>query len=182
MNVVNRAQLMDYVDQGHPIDYLFFWGSRSAQHDVIDKHCLSQFFPAHFTIDATVYRTAEHYMMSQKARLFGDHESLQKILKTPSPLEAKKLGRQIKGFDDVIWAVHRVKTVETGTMAKFSQNAKLKEFLLSTKNKILVEASPFDTVWGIGLREDDPDVYDPKKWRGLNLLGFVLMNVRNTYR
>jgi ribA/ribD-fused uncharacterized protein len=88
------------------------------------------------------------------------------------------LGQEVRGFDEEIWRHHRFGIVVKGNQAKFTQNETLKVFLLNTKARVLVEASPVDRVWGIGLAEDDPHATNPEKWRGLNLLGFALMKVR----
>ena len=116
--------------------------------------------------------------MAEKARLFGDEATLAQILAAPHPGVAKALGRQVQGFDNEVWTQHRFDIVVRGNQAKFGQNETLKSYLLSTNEKILVEASPTDTIWGIGLAETDQRVYDPRQWRGSNLLGFALMQVR----
>lgn len=164
--------------QNPNLNFLHFWGHTPKQLDKIDKSCLSQWFPAKFTIDGVEYATAEHYMMAQKAKLFNDEDSFQKIINSKDPSEAKKLGRGVKNYDGKTWEQHRFDIVLNGNIAKFSQNHVLKEFLLSTQDKILVEASPVDAIWGIGLAEQDAKVNDPTQWKGLNLLGFALMQVR----
>ena len=118
-------------------------------------------------------------MMAGKARLFNDTEILEEIMDISSPKEVKALGRKIRNFDEHQWAEHRYKIVKQGNYLKFSQNADLKEFLLSTNNKIIAEASPYDAIWGIGLKKEHPDSIYPEKWKGLNLLGFALMEVRD---
>lgn len=97
----------------------------------------------------------------------------------PSPSAAKKLGRRVRGFDDATWNERRYSIVVRGNVAKFAQHPDLRDFLLGTKNRVLVEASPVDRIWGIGLAEDDERAVDPKQWQGLNLLGFALMKVRD---
>jgi ribA/ribD-fused uncharacterized protein len=118
-------------------------------------------------------------MMAEKAQLFGDHLSWEKIIAAGHPGEAKKLGRGGQGFNNQIWEQHRFDIVIRGNLAKFSQNESLKSYLISSRNRVLVEASPLDNIWGIGLAEDDPQAQYPDQWRGLNLLGFALMKVRN---
>lgn len=130
-------------------------------------------------MDKIVNPTAEHFMMVEKARLFGDNDALQKILATENPKAVKALGRQIRGYDEQIWSQKRFDIVLAGNQTKFKQNRGMADFLNSTRNLVLVEASPVDPVWGIGLSADDPDAKDPKKWKGLNLLGFILMKVRS---
>ena len=100
------------------------------------------------------------------------------ILKASDPQTAKELGRAVKNFDDRIWKANRRRLVTEGNIAKFEQNEKLKSFLLSTCGIVLVEASPVDSIWGIGLIADDERAKDPMMWQGENLLGFALMDVR----
>ena len=118
-------------------------------------------------------------MMAEKARLFNDEEVRAMILAEYNQMTIKKLGRQVRGYDDDIWKHERFNVVVKGNLAKFSQNVKLQDYLLSTGDKILVEASPKDDVWGIGLEESNPDVINPRRWPGTNLLGFALMEVRD---
>jgi ribA/ribD-fused uncharacterized protein len=96
-----------------------------------------------------------------------------------TPAEAKNLGRLIRGFDEQVWAEHRFELVVAGNAAKFWQDEALRGFLLGTANRVLVEASPRDRVWGIGLGSGDERATDPSQWLGLNLLGFALMEIRD---
>lgn len=171
---------MAYLDQGNSVECLFFW-LQSKKKDVLGADCFSQWYHAPFVIEGVEYPTAEHYMMAEKARLFGDMQIREKIFATRTPREVKELGRQIQNFDQGIWELHRYSIVVAGNRAKFSQHDVLKQFLLSTGDKIIVEASPLDSVWGIGLAEDDAAAQDPRKWKGLNLLGFALMQVRKNF-
>jgi len=141
----------------------------------------SQWYPSKFTIDDIKYNTAEQYMMASKADYFGDEPTLAKILKSKDPSEQKALGRQVAGFNVEAWSAVSKGYVYKGNMAKFSDPA-LKQILLSTGDKELVEASPYDKIWGIGLGQDNPDRFDKSKWRGLNWLGETLMKVRNDLR
>jgi ribA/ribD-fused uncharacterized protein len=118
-------------------------------------------------------------MMAEKARLFKDEETRAQILTAGSPKAAKELGRRVKRFDEQEWERVRFGLVVEGNLAKFSQNAGLGRFLLSTVDKVLVEASPVDRIWGIGMAADDEQSENPEGWRGLNLLGFALMEVRD---
>ncbi len=118
-------------------------------------------------------------MMAEKARLFGDSEIREKILRSGSPGAAKQLGREVRGFDQDIWERERFDIVVKGNVQKFSQNQELGKFLIDTKKRILVEASPVDRIWGIGLDATSEFANVPSKWRGLNLLGFALMEVRD---
>ena len=118
--------------------------------------------------------------MWRKAMLFGDLDSAEEILQAPPPRQAKELGREVQGFDQRRWEECRYEIVLTGCRAKFDQHADLRRFLLSTGNRVLVEASPEDSVWGIGLAADDPRREDPQQWQGRNLLGFALTEARAT--
>jgi len=170
-NIIERFQKKE------KLKFLFFWG-HSAK-DEITKSCFSQWFPFKFEENGISYKTAEHYMMAGKAKLFNDEEILEKILNAGSPNQAKSLGRKVKNFDAKIWDDHKYEIVKQGNLLKFSQNEKFKEFLLSTNNKILVEASPYDKIWGIGMLESDSRAENPLLWNGENLLGFALMEVRD---
>ncbi|MCB9882523.1 MAG: NADAR family protein [Planctomycetes bacterium] len=165
---------------GHRCKYVFFWGHQKAA--TPSATCFSQWYDAPFTVDGTHYATAEHYMMAGKARLFGDDEHRAAILACAHPGEAKKLGRRVRGFDPARWESARFELVVEGNVAKFSQHDDLRAFLLATGERVLVEASPYDRIWGIGLTRDHDDALNPSKWRGLNLLGFALMEVRERLR
>ncbi len=158
--------------------YIFFWGHRPPKDGSIGKSCFSQWWPSAFEIEGVTYASAEHYMMAEKARLFGDEASFRAILQAASPAEAKKLGAQVSGFVEASWLQHRFDIVVRGNQARFTQNAELGDFLRKTGDRVLVEASPLDRIWGIGLAEEDPRCLDPVQWQGLNLLGFALMEVR----
>jgi ribA/ribD-fused uncharacterized protein len=177
-NIYDIDTLLAEVRRGFHPKYLFFWGHQPRQDGQIGKQCFSQWWSSSFEIDGVNYLTAEHYMMAEKARLFGDNAACEKILSAPHPDAAKKFGREVKGFDEEIWSKHRFEIVFQGNKAKFGQNDELKEFLLNTKDRILVEASPYDRIWGIGLAEEDAEATNPENWKGLNLLGFALMKVR----
>lgn len=175
----NLKWLLQQINAGEPLSFLFFWGHKRAKDGKISKSCLSQWWPDSFDADGVNYPTAEHYMMAEKARLFADDKHLQAILETEDPGKAKHLGRKVAGFDQQEWMDHRFDIVVKGNRLKFSQNDHLKDFLVNTGNCILVEASPTDRVWGIGMQQGEPGIESPKKWRGLNLLGFALMEVRD---
>lgn len=157
---------------------LFFWGHRPHPDGQIGASCLSQWWASPFTVEGTTYATAEHFMMVEKARLFADHRAWVHILAAPHPEVAKKLGRTVQGFEEQRWVQQRDAIVVQGNMAKFGQHVALRRFLVQTGERILVEASPVDRVWGIGLAADAPQATRPAQWRGLNLLGFALMQVR----
>jgi hypothetical protein len=149
---------------------------------VLDATCLSQWFPAPFVVEGALYPTAEHYMMAGKAALFGDEAARERILAAAQPGAAKKLGRTIQNFDEETWAQHRFEIVVQGNYHKFGQNPRLRDFLLATAGRVLVEASPLDRIWGIGLGRTNPAAQNPEAWPGLNLLGFALMQVRGRLR
>lgn len=160
------------------IKYLFFWGHTPKKDTEIDKSCFSQWWPSEFTDGEHVYRTAEHYMMAKKALLFKDQEAFEKILLAKSPAAAKKLGRTVRNFDPVVWDEEKLNIVVEGNRLKFSQDQAMKGYLIGTGNRVLVEASPYDKIWGIGMMQDDEHAENPLMWKGENLLGFALMEVR----
>ncbi len=121
-------------------------------------------------------------MMAQKAVLFDDLTTYQKVVKCTTPGEAKSLGREVDGFNQATWDKAKFDIVVTGNFHQFSQNQFLMEYRLNTQNRFLVEASPVDTVLGIGLSKDDSAVHQPTLWQGQNLLGFALMEVRDQLR
>lgn len=176
----DRQQLAAAIAVGESPQWLLFWGHRAVSDAPVSSACLSQWWHAPFEVGGVRYRTAEHYMMAGKARLFGDREAQLRILGTQHPAQAKALGRSVRGFSERQWSAHRVELVIAGNLAKFSQHPQLRAYLLSTGNSVLVEASPYDRIWGIGLRASDARALDPLRWPGLNLLGFALMQVRAT--
>ena len=121
-------------------------------------------------------------MMAKKAALFCDAEHRAEILSVRDPKRIKALGREVRGFEEAVWQRFRYAIVLNGSWLKFSQNRELRDFLLSTGDKILVEASPYDRVWGIGLTEHEEAAENPLKWKGENLLGFALTEVREELR
>jgi hypothetical protein len=175
-------QLVGFILDGGQPKYLTFWGHQPLPTGQAGKGCLSQWWPSAFTVDGESYATAEHYMMTAKALLFGDAGVAERIRTAPHPREAKDLGRQVRGFDEERWAERRFEFVVTGNLAKFGQHAELRDFLLGTGGRVIVEASPRDRVWGTGLAADHEHGTSPEHWPGLNLLGFALMEVRHQLR
>lgn len=173
-----RDELATLVACGARPKYLLFWGHQPERDGSVGSGSLSQWWSAPFTVDGTRYPTAEHWMMAGKARLFGDEAIVPRILAARSPAEAKKLGRQVAGFEERRWAAARFELVVQGNVAKFGSSDELRSYLLGTAHRVLVEASPLDRLWGIGLAADDERATDPYRWRGLNLLGFALMEAR----
>lgn len=171
--------LLEAVKQPERVKYLFFWGHTPNKDGSIGASCLSQWWMSDFEVDGVVYPSAEHWMMAGKARLFNDEEHLNQILNCKTPAEAKKLGRMVENFDSEIWNANAYNIVVQGSIHKFGQNPELKEFLLSTENRVLVEASPRDRIWGIGMGKNNEHAEHPEFWRGTNLLGFALMEARD---
>jgi ribA/ribD-fused uncharacterized protein len=140
----------------------------------------SQWYPSTFTLDGKTYCTAEQYMMEQKALFFEDEAVANAIMRTRNPMEQKALGRQVRGFDADKWNTVARGIVFKANMAKFTQNAALGDALRRTGGRVMVEASPTDRIWGVGLAESDNRVFDPTQWDGTNWLGEALMDVRAT--
>lgn len=149
--------------------FVFFWRPPNP---------FGQWTLSPFQIDGRFYMCAEQYMMAEKARLFGDTEIESQILNSNDPRHHQRLGKQVSGFDHDRWTAERCKIVFRGNVAKFTQNRKFRDILTETGDRRLVEASPSDKIWGIGIAANNPLAYDPKNWRGLNLLGAVLEDVR----
>ncbi|MBZ5709938.1 NADAR family protein [Nannocystis pusilla] len=141
-----------------------------------------QWTSSRFVVDGVTYGCAEQFMMAEKARLFGDEATRAKILATDSPRQHKALGREVAGFVQAVWERECLEIVVRGNRAKFGQDPDLRAALLATGDKLLVEASPLDRIWGVGLRADDPRIHDTSRWRGKNLLGEALMRVRAELR
>ena len=138
----------------------------------------SNFHSCLITWNENIYKSSEQLYMARKALYFDDYDSFNKILETTNPLKAKKLGRKVKNFSQESWDKVKLEVMTEVCFEKFYQNPELKKELCSN-NKILVEASPYDAIWGIKLAECDDRVLDESKWQGQNLLGIALMNVRN---
>ena len=166
-------------ESGKTHKFLFFYGHTPPTDGSINQSCFSQWWMQDFEVNGVRYCCAEQYMMAEKARLFGDNSMLESIMKTAFPKEMKAYGRAVQNFDQGEWDAHCVQIVKDASRAKFTQNADLLAFLLGTKNRVLVEASPRDRIWGIGMGKDNPDAENPLKWRGRNLLGFALTEVRD---
>jgi len=150
-------------------DYHFFYGGP-----------FSQWASVPMVIDGTKYSSCEQYMMSEKAKLFGDDEMYAKIMASDDPQEQKmKFGRNVKNFNQDIWQQHAREIVYRGNYAKMTQDARCLEALANSRGKMIVEASPYDKIWGIGLGEGDPRILDESQWQGTNWLGEVIMQVRD---
>jgi len=164
--------------------HVFFYGPKPNS---ASSHVFSQWFGAKFVEcfgnDIIIkYENTEQYMMAYKALLFGDVYHFDKIMETTNPFAIKKIGRSIKNFDPDIWESHKFDIVVQGNRLKFTQNPTLMGRLLQTKNKTIVEASPYDKIWGIGLNAADAVIIPQDQWPGQNLLGKALMTVRDENR
>jgi ribA/ribD-fused uncharacterized protein len=147
--------------------YVFFYGEHP-----------SQWYPSLMVIDGIEYNTCEQYMMHQKALLFNDVETAKKIMDARHPADQKRLGREVKNFDRNIWDKVNLQIVYKGNYAKYTQNEELKQLLINTGDRLLVEASPYDQIWGIGLGETEPNIDNPLVWKGQNLLGWAITLVK----
>lgn len=177
-----KQWLQQEVTEGRKQEFCLFWGHQPSKDCSITKSCLSQWWMEDFYTMVDSYLYMEQYMMAGKAQLFGDEERRKEILACSDPKQIKALGRKVRGFDQVVWDKFKYAIVLNGNWCKFSQNRELREFLLSTGDSVLVEASPYDRIWGIQLSADTPEAQNPFRWRGENLLGFALMEVRDELR
>jgi hypothetical protein len=155
----------------HHTKYTFFYKM---------KNPFSNWYRCKFVdAEGNTYNCSEQYMMAEKAKLFGDEEVRELILASTDPKEQKELGRRVKNFDSAKWEANCKEIVYKGCYLKFTQNLKLLDFMLETRGTLLVEASPYDKIWGIGLGEDDPRIHDKRNWQGKNWLGIVLTQLRD---
>jgi ribA/ribD-fused uncharacterized protein len=175
-DLMERLQMVKLHIQVPEDSFTFFWRTFS------NHGYLSNWYPCKFTLNGTLYNCSEQYMMEQKAILFDDQITKNMIMNANHPREQKSLGRKVKNFDWHVWWEHCERIMMSGILAKFQQNAELAHSLLSTGETILVEASPYDNVWGIGLNATNPRAKDMHRWKGENILGFLLMVVRDCLR
>lgn len=167
---------------GKKLRYNMFWGHQPSSDGSITRSCFSQWWKSDFWAVPHMYCCMEQFMMAQKAELFGDEEIRKEIMQCSDPKQIKALGRKVRNFDETVWNKVKYSIVLNGNFMKFTQNAELREFLLSTGDDILVEASPYDAIWGIRMSANNENAENPMKWRGQNLLGFALMEVRDEIR
>lgn len=173
--------LIGETENGFQPKYIYFWGHTGNSKTEVGKECFSQWYYSPFTVNEIVYKTAEHWMMAQKAALFENTDIFHRIIACEKPGEAKELGRQVTGYDDQMWNASKYDIVKLGNIHKFNQHKVLLEFLLGTSNRVLVEASPVDKIWGAGIARDSALIDKPGLWPGANLLGFALMEVRDLF-
>jgi ribA/ribD-fused uncharacterized protein len=147
--------------------YVFFWDG-----------IYSQWYSAPMVIDDRTFNCCEQWMMYNKATFFEDYVTAEQVMKTKSPREQKELGRMVKNFDSNRWNKVCSGIVYKGNLAKFTQNEDLKKELLNTGNRILVEASPYDQIWGIGMGVEEEGIDNAINWKGQNLLGWALQLVK----
>ncbi|MFT0211512.1 NADAR family protein [Pseudomonas sp. F1_0610] len=175
----NRSQLIKQGKVFTEEDLICFW---KPEPYVVNKACLGQWQPSVFSVDADQYSCAEQYMMAEKARLFDDETMRQKIMQATAPKAMKAFGQKVQNFDQTVWDETKATLILEGNYHKFSQNPQMMAFLLATGDKILVEASLLDRIWGVGLAQDNEKILNPRTWQGDNLLGFALMEVRDELR
>ena len=173
--------IKDIVRRNPATPIIYFWG-HTPNPKKMTAACFSQWYDCYFEVDGIQYHTTEQYMMASKARLFGDEEVLNEIMAASHPHDYKKLGRKIRGFEQEPWDAKKYDIVVEGNKAKFGQNPDIGDFLLSTGDAILVEASPYDKIWGIGLDRETALKGTVEQWQGENLLGCALMDVRDWLR
>ena len=157
-------------------EYVFFWG-HTGKDNVLGKEVFSQWYPTSFQADGRIFSSTEQWMMFQKAVLFADTEIAYQILRESNPAKVKELGRKVSNFDAAKWDKYKYAIVLKGNYLKFTQNRDLLKVMLSFKGKTFVEASPYDKVWGIGLKANDKRALDEKQWQGENLLGKALTKI-----
>lgn len=171
--MINKAKKLYKTskDKGYKVykNHVAFWGSE-----------LSNFYPCKFELDGHVWKSSEQYFMAKKAEFFKDNEAFNKILNTELASEAKKIGREVKNYNDEQWSEVREEIMYDGVYAKFSQNQNLLNFLFSQEfdNKKFVEGNPFDKIWGVGLNYNNTDIDNELNWNGQNLLGKILDNIK----
>ena len=178
----NKGELLMAMDAGLCPCVRFFPDCGGMRHEHLDDACLSQWWAVDFSIDGHLFHSAEQAMMYGKARLFGDAASEELILSARTQYQAMELGRKVAGFSESLWERERCEVVYRANLPKFAQNSDLCAYLLATGDDVLAEASPVDFVWGIGHAAGDPFASNPRRWPGLNLLGFTLIRIREELR
>lgn len=165
-------------------DFVFFYGHTPGKYPSGCRHYVfSQWHPCSFVDnDGVAYTSAEQYMMAKKAAMFGDVDTLRKIMSTDDPRVIKAHGRNVRNFDDATWRAAAYSIVVRGNRLKFCQDPDLRDVLMGTGDNMLVEASPSDRVWGIGMTAAQARTTAPEQWKGTNLLGKALVQARDEIR
>lgn len=175
-----RNYIIDKLNELHiapqSANMVFFWKPYPKSSRSIDESCCCQWWLEDFEFEGVRFRSAEHAMMHGKAKLFNDPVVMQKVLNEPNPSKAKKLGREVKNFNEDVWQANNYDLIVRISLAKFTQSKRLNDWLLSHPlNTLFVEASPFDELWGIKRENNGQfDLTDINTWRGYNKLGFAL--------
>ena len=154
-------------------DYYFFYGQDSV---------FSNWYKCEIKEYGIKFNCVEQYMMFNKALLFNDKIIMKRILNTDNPYRQKKLGRKVKGFDDDVWNRNKRRIVRRAVELKFRQNHILHKTLMKTRNRLMVEANQYDSIWGIGMSMEDENILDQSQWKGMNLLGRIITDVRNSFK
>lgn len=181
IGIYSLNDLKEAWSNGVRFSFVYFWLIDESKFVDLNESCFCQWFPSDFIDEKGVkYCCCEQYMMAQKAMMFKDEITLRKIMDCNDPHAIKKLGREVKNFVPNKWDANSQEIVYHANLLKFSQNENLKRFMLSfPRSTIFVEASPYDAIWGIKLKADDPQARDPFKWKGTNFLGFQLTRLRD---
>jgi len=188
----NIQWLINQVEKGAPLKYVTFWKADHGE----ENNVFSQWYMGKpFNINGRSYATAEQYMMSEKALLFNDLDMYRKIMDEPDPNRCKKLGRQVKGFVGHVWEEAFPEIIFHGNLGKLQSDIEIVDALLETRHSVLIEASPFDDIYGAGLKKEDLLNSDgtlkvpPQNWhkagskrQAENNLGFILMGIRDLLR
>ncbi|WP_305768236.1 NADAR family protein [Candidatus Epulonipiscium viviparus] len=173
---------INWLIQEKNVEYFAFWGHKTRNSGKLTSSCLNQWWASDFIYENEKYWCMEQFMMEQKALMFNDVLTWSEIRNCNDQKKIRKLGKKVTMFDEEIWNERREEILLKGNLAKFLCNESIKEFLLSTENKVLVEISPYDKVLGVGLNKNDSRLEDINAWQGKNLLGFALMTVRDWIR
>lgn len=176
----SKRALINEMIEGKSFDFHPFYGHKVE--DPVSDYCFSNWYPCTFVVDGVTYHTTEQYMMAHKALVFGDQAIYEEIMSVDDPKQYKALGRTVRNFDSVTWNRHKYGIVLEGCKAKLSQNPEFAKVLLGTGDEVIVEAAPRDVIRGVDLGKENEKIKDPSLWRGTNLLGFILMEVRDYLR
>ncbi|MBP9739456.1 MAG: NADAR family protein [Chitinophagaceae bacterium] len=175
----SNSWLIQQIITGNSPKYNYFLSDRCIQNADWDTHCFNECFVAPFTIDGTTYNTLTHWIMAQKAALFYDYTTMEKIIQTKQAAHAKLLACYIKNFDEEVWLAHAYSIVVKGNLHKFKKHYHLQRKLLNTQQNVIVAVTAQDNIWGNGLAYFSKELSNPLKWKGSNLLGYALMDVRD---